>query len=52
LPCFFLGGIGRFISISNVGLAQPSSLWLGYLIPELVLPFIIAATQLATNGKR
>jgi hypothetical protein len=47
-----LGGIGRLISISIVGMPQPSSLWLGYLIPELVLPVIIAASQRATNRSR
>lgn len=36
-----LAGIGRLISISKVGMPKPTGLWLGYLIPELLLPFII-----------
>ena len=35
------GGIGRLISIKKVGLPQPSARWIGYLIPELSLPFVI-----------
>ena len=41
----FLGGIGRLVSISKVGLPTPAGLWLGYLIPELVVPLIIAAAH-------
>lgn len=37
-----LAGIGRLVSISKVGLPEPAAVWLGYLGPELVLPFIIA----------
>jgi hypothetical protein len=37
-----LAGIGRLISIRKVGLPEPAALWLGYLVPELILPFIIA----------
>src|SRR3954463_398079 len=36
----FLAGVGRLVSISRVGLPQPSTVWLAYLGPELVLPFI------------
>src|SRR5215212_4579777 len=32
-----LGGLGRLLSISKVGLPKPTGVWLGYLIPELVL---------------
>lgn len=39
----FLAGVGRLVSISRVGLPKPAAVWLGYLIPELVLPIIIAA---------
>lgn len=38
----FFAGIGRLISIRKVGLPKPSALWLGYLVPELGLPFVIA----------
>jgi hypothetical protein len=41
----FLAGIGRLVSIRRVGLPEPSAVWLGYLIPELVLPLIIALAQ-------
>ena len=45
-----LAGIGRLVSISQVGLPEPAAVWLGYLIPELLLPFVIVFAQLA--GKR
>ncbi len=44
-----LAGIGRLASISQVGLPQPAAVWLGYLIPELLLPFVIALAHYATN---
>ena len=44
-----LAGIGRLVSISQVGLPEPAALWLGYLIPELLLPFVIAFGHRATN---
>ena len=40
-----LAGIGRLVSISKVGLPKPTAVWLGYLIPELALPFIIAVAH-------
>ncbi len=42
-----LAGIGRLVSISKVGLPKPTAVWLGYLIPELVLPVVIAAAHYA-----
>ncbi len=36
-----LAGVGRLVSISKVGLPRPAGVWLGYLIPELVLPIVI-----------
>jgi hypothetical protein len=42
-----LGGIGRLVSIGKVGLPQPKAVWLGYLIPELVLPFVMAGAHYA-----
>ena len=42
-----LAGIGRLVSISKVGLPKPTGVWLGYLIPELVLPFVLAGAQYA-----
>jgi hypothetical protein len=41
-------GIGRLVSISQVGLPEPAAVWLGYLIPELVLPLVIAVAHRAT----
>src|SRR5262245_2905598 len=38
----FVGGTGRLISMAKVGLPEPRAVWLGYLTPELVLPFVIA----------
>ena len=44
-----LAGIGRLVSISQVGLPEPHGVWLGYLIPELLLPFVIALSHRATS---
>ena len=44
-----LAGIGRLVSISKVGLPKPTAVWLGYLIPELVLPFIIVLAHHASG---
>ena len=44
-----LAGIGRLVSISQVGLPEPAAVWLGYLIPELLLPFVIALAHRATG---
>jgi hypothetical protein len=40
-----LAGTGRLVSISKVGLPKPTAVWLGYLIPELVLPVVIAVAH-------
>ena len=37
-----LAGVGRLVSIRKVGLPRPGAVWLGYLVPELILPFVIA----------
>jgi hypothetical protein len=42
-----MAGVGRLVSIAKVGLPRPHAAWLGYMIPELVLPFVIAGAQLA-----
>jgi hypothetical protein len=44
-----LGGLGRVLSITKVGLPEPAAVWIGYLVPELVLPWIIIAAQIVTN---
>ena len=41
----FLAGIGRLVSIVKVGLPKPTAVWLGYLVPELLLPVIIAVAH-------
>ena len=46
-----LAGIGRLVSISQVGLPQPAAVWLGYLVPELLLPVIMVGANLAA-GRR
>lgn len=38
----FVAGCGRLLSMSKVGLPEPPALWLGYLTPELALPWILA----------
>ena len=38
-------GIGRLVSISRVGLPEPAAVWLGYLVPELLLPVVIAVAH-------
>lgn len=43
----FLGGFGRLVSIAKVGLPAPRAVWIGYLVPELVLPFVIAVAHYA-----
>jgi hypothetical protein len=40
-----LAGIGRLVSIRKVGLPQPTAVWLGYVVPELLLPFVIVAAR-------
>lgn len=46
-----LGGAGRLISISVVGLPEPSGLWIGYLVPEILLPVVMSISQSITNKK-
>ncbi len=46
----FLAGCGRLVSMRKVGVPTPRALWLGYLIPELVLPIIVVLAQHARGG--
>ena len=46
-----MGGLGRLVSIGKVGLPEPAALWLGYLIPELLFPVIIAVAHWATHRR-
>ncbi len=41
----FLAGCGRLVSMSKVGLPQPRALWLGYLVPELLLPVVMVVAH-------
>jgi len=42
-----LAGCGRLLSMVKVGLPKPAAVWLGYLVPELVLPFVMVAAHYA-----
>jgi hypothetical protein len=42
-----LAGTGRLVSIAKVGLPEPSALWLGYLVPELLIPVVMALAHRA-----
>ena len=44
-----IAAIGRLVSMSKVGLPEPSGLWLTYVISELVFPIIIAVAQWVTH---
>jgi hypothetical protein len=46
-----LAGLGRLLSITQVGLPEPAAVWLGYLVPELLLPVIIAVAHNITTRK-
>lgn len=40
-----MAGVGRLASIANVGVPEPAAVWLGYLVPELLLPLIIVVAH-------
>ncbi len=46
----FLGGTGRLVSMSIVGLPEPHGLWMGYVISELLIPVIMATAHRATSN--
>jgi hypothetical protein len=47
----FMGAVGRLVSISIVGLPEPSAVWIAYLTPELVIPVImVLAHQRSTKN--
>lgn len=45
----FLAGVGRLVSISQVGLPEPYAVWIAYLIPELLLPLVVVYAHRATR---
>jgi hypothetical protein len=36
-----MAAVGRLVSISQVGLPEPASVWIGYLVPELIVPIVL-----------
>lgn len=40
-----LAGCGRLVSIRKVGLPKPTAVWLGYLVPELCIPFVMVTAH-------
>lgn len=46
----FLAGIGRLVSIGQVGLPEPAAVWLGYLIPELLVPIVMVVAHRAATA--
>jgi hypothetical protein len=45
----FIAGTGRLLSIKKVGLPKPARVWLGYLVPELVLPVVLTVAHHQTS---
>jgi hypothetical protein len=41
----FVGGCGRLLSMSMVGVPAPRAVWLGYLVPELLIPIVMATAH-------
>ena len=41
----FVAGCGRLLSMSKVGVPEPMALWLGYLTPELILPWVLVVAH-------
>lgn len=36
-----MAAMGRLVSMSQVGLPEPAATWIGYLVPELIVPVIL-----------
>jgi hypothetical protein len=43
-----MAAAGRLLSIAKVGLPEPTALWIGYLVPELVLPVVLVWAHWST----
>lgn len=48
----FLGGVGRLVSMSIVGIPEPHATWLRYVIPELIIPVIMVILHRITVTKQ
>lgn len=48
----FLGGVGRLVSMSIVGIPEPHATWLRYVIPELLIPVIMVISHRITGTKQ
>jgi hypothetical protein len=46
-----LAGTGRLVSMSQVGVPEPAALWLGYLVPELLVPWIMVTAQIIARRR-
>ena len=47
-----LGATGRLISMARVGLPEPATPWIIYLLAEIIVPLIIIASQSITNKRQ
>ena len=36
-----MAAVGRLVSIAQVGLPEPANVWIGYLVPELVVVAVL-----------
>ncbi len=45
------GATGRLISMSKVGLPEPSTPWIIYILVEIIIPVIIIISQMISNQK-
>jgi len=46
-----LAGTGRLVSITQIGVPEPAALWLGYMVPELLAPWIMVAAQIVAQRR-
>lgn len=46
-----LAAVGRLVSMSKVGLPEPSTLWIGYLVPEIVVPIVMVIAHRAFHAR-
>jgi hypothetical protein len=47
--CLGLASCGRLLSIRIVGLPEPPPVWLGHLVPEMLVPMVLAAAHFTAN---